>query len=229
MGNYFRSTTQYLKSFSDFILKNRAEVSERLFCDELANISKGYYKNKSVFYKEIDSLGDTFIKNGDYELAGIVYSRLCKFACDDKKALEFFARKGYDVAEKSGDIIHMNSKLSYLRDIIMSDRSRNIELIQIMQRMEEILKTITENYDSTVKSFHSLATKPSSLDKYKLMLARIQTDLAKYTKRTEPEAAKSRLNSAKQIFIEYNQDRSIAYIDLLEHDIAVSQGFNKLV
>ena len=228
MGNYFRPTSQYLKSFSDFMLKNRSEITERFFCDELANISKGYYRNKSVFYKEIDSLGDTFIKNGDYELAGIVYSRLCKFAYDDPQALEFFARKGYDVAEKSGDIIHMNSKLSYLRDIIIPDRSRNIELIQIMQRMEEMLKTITENYDSTVKSFHSLVTKPSSLDKYKLMLARIQTDLAKYTKRTHPEYAKSRLNSAKEIFREYNQDRSIGYIDLLEHDIDIAQGFDKL-
>jgi hypothetical protein len=132
---------------------------------------------------------------------------------------EGLAIKGYHIAKTNGDILHEMARLNDLRKIYYQDPDRVKNYLGVMYAQEGCLKKLAFNYESAVSTYHSIMRTPASPKAYKTMLAFVQTEIAKLTKRRHPLGAMNKLISAREIFVEDKNKQSVRYIDMLLREI----------
>lgn len=210
-----------IENFSIFLKEKKGKISPETFADEFGKIRKHYLASRQsdTFCLEADILASKMIEENNIDFAGIILSSLCKITQFIPEQLENFALKGLHVARINKDPIHIMARLNDLRKLYFRRPEKLYEYVQVLYQQEKCLKELTRNYDNSVKSFHTLARNAAPRKDYKLMLAHVQTEIGKITKRKHPLDAKSKLISAREIFNTRGYQKNVAYIDMLLNEI----------
>ena len=207
-----------LRCFADNILNNTHSMSERDFAQNLTAIQKSYMKTpaqRDYFCTAADKFADRLLEENNLDFAGIIISKLCKITEDIPSKLEKFLIKGYEIAKKNGDYIHIMARLNSLRKIYYRKHDKLRQYIQVLYKQEKYLEHLTQNYETTTQGYHSLLRAPASKNEYLQMLAHVQVEISKITKRLHPQEAIDRLNSAEEIFHSLGNNLHDDYISML--------------
>lgn len=199
----------------------RASKTPENFTKYFSEIQKKYLSahQRDVFCLEADSLGAQMLEEKKFDFAGIIYSALCKLTQYFPEQLEMFARKGFLSAKANKDPIHMMARLNDLRKIYFRNPDKLYEYIQVLYKQEKCLKELTQNYEKAVSSYQSVNRIPAPREDYEVMLAHVQTEIGKITKRKHPHDAKAKLISAREIFKNKGNLKSVEYINMLLSEI----------
>lgn len=206
-----------IQRFSSVVLNDNCTMTPKIFADELGKVKKIYLKNNQydLFCEEANCFADKLISSERNDLAGIIISSLCKLTEFIPEKLEKFAQKGYEIAKRNGDYVHMMSRLNNLRKIYQGHPDRLYDYVQVLYKQEKCLKELTFHYDTAVGSYHSLVRKPATKNEYEVMLAYVQTEIGKLTRKKHPEDALKKLLNARDIFEKHKNYRNVGYIDML--------------
>lgn len=212
------------KNFSDFILANRKSVSPRVFSEHYSTFVKKMKPDE--FCSESEKLATALTKHNENGFAGIIYSTLCKVTEFIPNELEKFALKGYEVAQSNGDYVHMMARLNNLRKVYNGRPEKLYNYVQTLYKQEKCLKQLTRHYDECIQDFQSVIRQPASQEQYEQMLAYVQTEIGKLTRKKHPNDALNKLMSARHIFEKQNNTRSVNYINMLISEIQATQRLN---
>lgn len=213
-------------NFGNFILENRKKVSPRVFADEFGKLKRDYvkYHEEDKFSKESNVLLDRLLKEQELDFAGIVISILCKLNQSNPRYLEYFAQKGYNLSKIKGDYVHMMARLNDLRKIYIDCEDRFFDYIQVLYKQEKCLQQLTQNYPETSTNFRTVTRQIAEKEAYERMLAYIQTEIGKLTRKKHPHHALKKLISAQKIFKKNRNTQSVDYINGLIRDIKAGQN-----
>lgn len=211
------SSVSELQKFSSVVLNKRKLISAESFADEFGRVRQMYFKDKQrdLFCSEADLFAEQLIKSKNYDFASIIISSLCKITEFIPDKLELFALRGYEIAKHKGDFVHMMSRLNNLRKVYQGNPDRLYDYVKVLYKQEKCLKELTNHYESAIGSYQSLIRKPASKKEYETMLAYIQTEIAKLTRRKHPEDALAKLKNAKAIFEKQQNKQSLRYVNFL--------------
>lgn len=205
--------------FSEFVLKNQNKLTPRVFSEEFINLQRGSGDFMDTFCREAEVLAGRLVESENKDFAGIVMSGLCKAAEFIPSKLEKYAQQGYELAKSNGDYVHMMARLNDLRKVYMNRPDKLYNYIQVLYKQENCLKELTNHYEKATGAYKSVIRKPASREDYKQMLAYVQTEIGKLTRKKHPNAAMKKLLSAKATFEQSGNQRSIDYIDMLLSEI----------
>lgn len=206
-----------IKDFCKYVVANNKSVDKKFFAEELGKLRFLYERNNQgdYFCQQTDILADRLVAHNRLDFAGIIISTLCKVNEFIPCNLEYFAQKGYDISRMTGDYVHMVARLNDLRKLYNNQPNKLLNYLDVLYEQERCLKHITQYYDTSIKSYHTVHRKPAPKDTYEIMLAHIQTEIAKLTRRRYPQSAMSKLQSAVKIFEKNKSYESINYATLL--------------
>ena len=207
--------------FTGFVLGNQAQISPQIFAEEFGKIQKTYLisKQRDLFCSEADMLATKLVENKNNDFAGIVMSTLCKLTQFFPNKQEPFAIKGYNIAKSNGDYVHMMARLNDLRKIYYRRPDKLYNYVQVLYKQEKCLKELTNKYESAVGTFQTVKRKAATKKDYEQMLAHVQTEIGKITKRKHPHDAKAKLISAREIFAQRGNKKNVEYINMLLSEI----------
>ncbi len=210
-------TLPSFREFAGFVMANHKQISPRAFAKGLEKMQKSYLyaRQKDLFCSEAEAFATELAKEKHNDFAGIIMSVLCKITEFFPERLEPLAQKGYEIAKANGDYIHMMARLNNLRKIYQGIPDKLYDYIQVLYKQESCLIELTSNYDSAISTYHTVTRKPTAKKEYEQMLAFVQTEIAKLTRRKHPESAQKRLLSAREIFEQSGNKQHIPYIDML--------------
>lgn len=210
-----------LEKFSSLILNNPKKMSPQSFAYELSQLQKHYLKSKQrdLFCSEAGILADKLAEQNNHDFAGIIISALCKLTQFFPEQLEPFAIKGFHIAKANGDYIHMMARLNDLRKIYFRRPEKLREYLKILYKQEKCLKELTCHYTESVDSYKTLGRSAADKKQYIQMLAHIQTEIAKLTKRKHPQEARTKLLSARELFNSQGNHQHLEYINMLLSEI----------
>ena len=224
-GKILKLGVTEFRRFSDFVLANNKKLTPHVFSSEYSKVKRGFLagNTRDQFCSEAEQFATRLAEQKSNDFAGIVYSDLCKLSEFTPKALEKYAFQGYEAARANGDYIHMMARLNDLRKIYMHRPEKLYDYIQVLYKQEKCLKQLARHYDSAVDTFQSVSRKPAKKEDYEQMLAYVQTEIGKLTKKKHPNDAHRKLLSARDIFEHYQNVPSIKYIDMLLKEIEKAQ------
>lgn len=179
-------------------------------------------KQGDFFCTQADELAEKLIESSNNDFAGIIMSKLCKITEFLPDKLERFAKKGYAIAKSNGDYVHMMARLNNLRKVYQGRYDRLYDYIQVLYKQEKCLKEMTNHYDSAVGTYKSIVRNAASCREYENMLAYVQTEIGKLTRKKYPHDAQSKLLNARQIFEKRGNHQSVGYIDMLLDKISAN-------
>lgn len=220
--NIHQLTVQSVRDFGHYVEKNHKTVSAQYFAKKLWELDKRYGQSpvtREVFSYEADMLADKLFALKRNDCVSIIMSLLCKTNKYCAPALEFFAGKGLDIAIINRDYVHMVARLNDLRTVYCNAPGQLHTYIRILEDEERCLLYITKSYDGAKHSFNTIGKKMAPKEKYEIMLAQVQLELAKLIKNKHPKTAFKKLASAERIFIKYNDRKTLDYISKLFHEI----------
>ncbi len=211
------SSVSGLQRFSVFVLNNQKQISPRVFADEFGKLQRVYLKDKQqdLFCSEADVLAQKLLETENHDFASIIMSALCKITEFLPDQLEGFAKKGYEIAKKKGDYVHMMARLNNLRKVYQGDYDKLYDYIQVLYKQEKCLKELTNHYESAIASFQTVVRNAASRSDYENMLAYVQTEIGKLTRKKHPQDAYNKLINAREIFEKRGNHQSVSYIDML--------------
>lgn len=214
-------TQPTIENLSRFIEQKRGQISPRDFADEFGKIKKHYLasRQRDTFCSEADSLASKMIEEKNIDFAGIILSSLCKLTQYFPEQLEYFALKGLQVARLNKDPVHIMARLNDLRKIYYRRPDKLYEYLQVLYQQEKCLKTLTQNYEHSKDAFQTLSRRIAPKRDYDLMLAHVQTEIGKITKRKKPFNAQTMLISARATFEARGYKQNVEYIDMLLNEI----------
>ena len=214
-------TSSPMGGFSLQVLKNQNKMTPIAFAENFSEIQRQYFKvNKGdLFCSEADILASQLCEQRNYDFAGIIMSNLCKSFQYFPDKLEHFAIKGYKIAQSNGDYIHMMARLNDLRKIYYRRPDKLYQYVNVLYKQEKCLKELTNHYETATKSFRSIIRKPAPKEDYEQMLAHVQTEIGKLTKKKHPHDAKRKLLSARNFFSRTGNAKNVEYIDMLIKEI----------
>lgn len=217
MGSNAVKFAKHLETFTDFIQQNRQNLTPQKFSKKFIKLQNSISnrQEQDLFFLESDKLAQTFVEQKEGDIASIIYSTLCRMTEFIPNQLERFAQKGYEVAKTKGDNIHMMARLNNLRKVYYRRPDKLKQYLNVLYNQEACLANITQNYEQTVSGYQSLIRKPATREQYEQMLAHVQTEIAKLTKRKHPQEALEKLLSAREIFQQRGNNQSVSYIDML--------------
>lgn len=211
---------------ADYVIQNNRNISPKFLSREFLTMQNRYAdRYYNTFCHDADVMGKCLERGKNPELPGIIYSAMCKLTEYFPHQLEYFAKKGYQVAERNGDYIHMMARLNDLHNVYRNNPNKLMQYIDVLYGQERCLKELCYNYDNAISTFRSVTRQPAPRESYYLILANTQTELAKLIRRKHPDQAERKLLSARNI---YSRDKiespkknqaSIKYIDQLLHKI----------
>ena len=211
-----------LEQFSRFVFDNQNQISPRIFAEEFGKIERQYLieKQKDLFCSEADRFAGQLAEHENNDFAGIIMSALCKLTQLFPEKQEPFAIKGYKIAKANGDPIHMMARLNDLRKIYYRRSEK------LYKALEKCLKELTKNYANAIKSYKSVTRQAAKQRDYEQMLAHVQTEIGKITKRKHPHDARAKLLSAREIFKQHGNTKNVKYINMLlsEIEAAISRA-----
>ncbi len=210
-----------MENFSKFIQNNRGQVSPQVFAEEFGKVQRQYLaaKQKDSFCSEAEILAGRMLEAQNNDFAGIILSNLCKITQYIPELLEGFAKKGFIVAKANRDPVHMMARLNDLRKIYYRRPDKLYQYIQVLYKQEKCLKELTRNYDRAVSSYQTVSRQAAPKRDYELMLAHVQTEIGKITKRKHPHDAETKLLSARETFEKRGYRQNVEYIDMLLDEI----------
>lgn len=208
-------------SFSKFVLENQKQITPRVFSQEFIRFQRGCDAplTRDMFCQQADDLALKLIEQKNKDLPGIIYSGLCKMTEAFPNQLERFALSGYKVAKSKRDYVHMMARLNDLRKVYTRRPDKLYDYIQVLYKQEKCLKQLTNHYDESVLAYQSVIRKPASKDDYRQMLAYVQTEIGKLTRKKHPDDALKKLLNAREIFVERGNKQSVSYVDMLISEI----------
>ncbi len=219
---------------ADYVIQNDKYITPKFLSKEFLTMQNRYAdRYYDSFCNDADVMARCLEKGENPELPGIIYSAMCKLTECFPSQLEYFALKGYQVAERNGDYIHMMARLNDLHKVYKNKPDKLMQYIDVLYGQERCLKNICYNYNNVITTYHSIIRKPASRESYYLILANTQTELAKLIRRRHPDQAERKLLSARNI---YSRDKielpernkaSIKYIDMLLKKIALTKLINE--
>lgn len=206
---------------ADYVIQNNRHISPKFLSKEFLTMQDKYAdRYYDTFCHDADVMAKCLEHGKNPELPGIIYSAMCKLTEYFPRQLEYFAKKGYQIAERNGDYIHMMARLNDLNKVYKNRPDKLMQYIDVLYGQERCLKELCYNYDNAVSTFRSVSRLPAPRESYYLMLANTQTELAKLIRRKHPDQAERKLLSARNI---YSRDKiespeknqaSINYIDM---------------
>lgn len=210
-----------MEIFSKFIQNSKGQVSPQVFAEEFGKVQRQYFaaKQRDTFCSEAEILAGRMIDTQNNDFAGIILSSLCKITQYIPELLEGFAIKGFRVAEANGDAVHMMARLNDLRKIYYRKPDKLYQYIQVLYKQEKCLKELTRNYDKAVCSYQTVTRQAAQKRDYELMLAHVQTEIGKITKRKHPHDAQAKLISARETFEARGYIKNVEYINMLLNEI----------
>lgn len=210
--------------FSRFIAESGESLSPKQFSKEFIAFQRQALSSQSrdVFCSQADKLAENMLQDNNNDFAGIIYSSLCKITEFIPNELEKFALRGYEVAKSNGDYVHMMARLNDLRKVYTRRPEKLYDYIQVLYKQEKCLKQLTNHYDKSVGTYQSVIRKPASQEEYRQMLAYVQTEIGKLTKKKHPNDAMKKLLNAREIFLQSGNKQSVDYIDMLIREIQMS-------
>lgn len=216
--------TGIMQNFSNYLSRKGNEISPRDFAEKFQLIQRKYLqaRERDAFLRESECLADTMVDRKQYDFAGILLSKLCKLTRYFPNELEPFAYRGFELAKANNDHIHAMARLNDLRQIYFKVYEKFPQYIRILFEQEKCLKKILEDYNGATESFRSVTRKPAQKREYELMLAHVQTDIGKVTKRKSPVSAKEKLLEARDFFGKNGYSQHVEYIDMLLSEIECS-------
>jgi hypothetical protein len=113
----------------------------------------------------------------------------------------------------------MMARLNNLRKIYYGNHNKLGDYVNVLYKQEKCLKELTNHYDTATENYHSIIRKPASKRDYSIMLAHVQTEIGKLTKKRYPQDAKAKLLSARKTFEKEKNYQSVNYIDMLLNEI----------
>lgn len=206
-----------LQRFSIFVLDNQKQISPRVFADEFGKVQKIYLseKQRDLFCAEANVLAEELMAIENKDFASIIMSVLCKMTEFFPEQLEGFAKKGYEIAKSRGDYVHMMARLNNLRKVYQGNYDKLYDYIQVLYKQEKCLKELTNHYESAIASFQSVTKNAASRSDYENMLAYVQTEIGKLTRKKHPQDAYNKLINAREIFEKRGNHQSVGYINML--------------
>lgn len=205
--------------FARFILENQHTITPKDFSLDLGKVRKWYGPDRDTFCTNANGLADKLVESKNNDFAGIIMSELCKLVEFFPDKLEGFAKKGYEIAKNNGDYVHMMARLNNLRKVYQGRYERQFDYVQVLYKQEKCLKELTNHYETAVSSYQSIFRKPASKKDYETMLAYVQTEIGKLTRRKHPRDAYSKLLNAREIFKQRGNHQSVEYINMLLYKI----------
>lgn len=216
-----------IDTFSRYVLGNSKSITPRMFSKNFGEIRSSYIAKGKLdeFCSEASGLAKKLSELENNDFAGIIMSSLSKvdripFATSEKIALQ-----GYDIAKKNGDYVHMMARLNDLRKIYTRRPDKLYNYINVLYKQEKCLKQLSKHYDEAVAGYKTVSREAASQYDYTQMLAYVQTEIGKLTKAKHPHDALKKLISARQIFENSGNKRSVSYIDMLISEIKATPGF----
>ena len=206
-----------IDTFGKYILKNKNQISHRSFAYHFSKLEQDYLnrQEEDLFCKESNELADNLLKEKELDFAGIIMSVLCKIKESQPQALEYFAKKGYNISETNGDIVHMMARLNDLRKTYIGCKERLYDYIQVLYKQEKCLKKLAKHYPETTATFRSVNREIAPRENYEQMLGYVQTEIGKLTRKKHPHDALRKLLSAQEIFTKHKNRESLKYIQRL--------------
>lgn len=210
-----------MQNFSNYLEQKGHKVSPQDFAEKFRLIQKKYLKSneRDAFLRESEIFADKMLDKNQYDFAGILLSSLCKLTRYNPDELESFAYRGLELAKVNNDPIHAMARLNDLRQIYFRVYDKFPQYLKILFEQEKCLKQILNDYDGAQESFRSVVKKPASKQDYEMMLAHVQTDIGKVTKRKNPIFAQEMLLQAREFFERKGIERHVKYIDMLLGEI----------
>ena len=207
--------------FSSFVLDNQSQISPRVFAQEFGKIQRHYMieKQRDVFCLEADELAAKLVEQKNNDFAGIIMSALCKLTEFMPNQLEKFALKGYAIAKVNGDPVHMMARLNDLRKVYYRRPEKLYQYIQVLYKQEKCLKELTNHYETLSETHKTVTRRLAPKKDYEQMLAHVQTEIGKLTKKKHPYDAKRKLLSAREVFEARGNRQNVEYIDMLLREI----------
>jgi hypothetical protein len=214
---------QEFTNFTKKVLKNNNQITPTDFFNDYINIQRSCLPSlkRDMFCHEADKFVTELEEKNHHDFAGIVISSLCKLTDLIPDLHEYFAIKGYKLAKANGDVLHSMARLNELRKIYYKRPERLKDYLNVMYAQENCLKKLAYDYNSAISTYHSITRPPAKQEEYKTMLAYVQTELAKITKRKHPHQAIKKLNNAREIFLGKGNQKSVEYIDMLLNEIQI--------
>lgn len=215
------NTQLSIEKFSRFIQENKERISPQIFAEEFGKVQRFYLssKQRDTFCFEAEVLAEKMIEDKNPDFAGIILSSLCKLTQYIPELLEIFATRGYYVAKSNSDTVHMMARLNDLRKIYYRVPDKLSQYLKVLYKQEKCLKELTRNYDKAVNSYQTVSRHAAQKRDYELMLAHVQTEIGKITKRKHPVEAKERLLSARETFETSGYEQNVQYIKMLLDEI----------
>lgn len=206
-----------IKQFGKYIVSHKKSITTDFFAQEFGKLRTLYEKKhqEDYFCQQADILADKLVQRDRLDFAGIVMSTLCKVNEYFPHNLEYFAQKGYDISRMNGDYVHMMARLNDLRKIYSRKPDRLLEYLDVLYEQERCLKQVTTNYKASLASYHTITRKAAPKESYEMMLAFVQTEIAKLTRRKHPDSAMHKLQSAVKIFEKNKSYDNVNYATLL--------------
>lgn len=207
--------------FSSFVLDNQSQITPRVFAEEFGKIQRHYMieKQRDVFCSEADGLAAKLVEQKNNDFAGIIMSALCKLTEFMPNQLEKFAKKGYEIAKANGDPVHMMARLNDLRKVYYRRPEKLYQYIQVLYKQEKCLKELTNHYETLSETHKTVTRRLAPKKDYEQMLAHVQTEIGKLTKKKHPLDAQSKLLSARAVFDARGNKQNVEYIDMLLREI----------
>ena len=210
------------QDFSRFVGENIESITPMTFSNEFGKLEWSF-----IHYNEVDNfcnasidLVTNVIEKNRSDLAGIIISGLCKIVDLPATQLEKIAKKGYYVAKKNDDPIHMMSRLEDLRRVLVGKKDRFYDYLHTLFKEEKCLERIVNDYDDLKDNRRTVLRELKPIESYQKMLAHVQVDIAKVTKKKEPENATKRLLEAREVFEKFKNKQTVEYIDMLLREIS---------
>lgn len=217
-----------IDTLSRYVLGNAKKLTPSAFSKQFGEVKRSYMVRGKVdeFYSEASSFAKDLSKQQNNDFAGIVISSLSKVDNVSPSAAEKLALQGYEIAKANGDYVHMMARLNDLRKVYTKRPEKLYDYVQVLYKQEKCLRQLSKNYDKTVLSYKTISREAASQEDYTQMLAYVQTEIAKITKNKHPNDAMRKLLSARQIFENLGNQRSLGYIDMLINEIKKSPKYS---
>ncbi len=172
-----------------------------------------------VFCDKASKLADSLAKNNQRDFAGMIYSNLLKFPMLKPQFKEKIAIRALEIAEVQGDFVHALARLVDLK-MLYRDLGMKKHYAEILLKEEKLLKKIIKDYPSSKVRFKSVSRQIQPVETYTLKMAMTKVDIAKGILRRNPNAALTRLQAAREIFVQFNRTKEINFVDKLLSQIA---------
>ena len=189
--------------FTQEILSNPRNFTPKDFSLQYSVLQKDmptdeFCKKSEILLENLNNMPANTNEKNDF--IGIIYSTLCKVNEFIPAQLEKYAIAGFHHAEQQGDYIHMMARLNNLRKLYINKPDKLYNYIQVLYKEEKCLKQLSKNYDTCIKQHNTIFRTPATQQQYETMLAYVQTEIGKLTKKKHPNDALKKLLSARQIF-----------------------------